>query len=94
METKLFVGNMARETTEQDLRTLFSEAGSVGTVDVIMDRQTGKSKGFAFVVMSSEAEAEKAIGMFNEKDLNDHVLKVNVSKPREDRPTANNSKKY
>lgn len=85
METKLYVGNMAQTTTEQDLRTLFSEAGSVGTVDVIMDRQTGKSKGFAFVVMSSQAEAEKAISMFDAKDVNTKALKVNIAKPREAR---------
>jgi cold-inducible RNA-binding protein len=88
METKLYIGNMSHETTEQELRTMFSEAGSVSTVDVIMDRQTGKPKGFAFVTMSSQAEAEKAISMFNSKDLNSHVLKVNISQPREARPGA------
>jgi cold-inducible RNA-binding protein len=88
METKLYIGNMSKETTEQDLRTMFSEAGTVGTVDVIMDRQTGKPKGFAFVMMSSQAEAEKAISMFNAKDVNAHTLKVNVSLPREERPAS------
>ncbi len=82
METKLYIGNMSHETTEQDLRTMFSEAGTVGTVDVITDRQTGKPKGFAFVTMSSQAEAEKAISMFNAKDLNAHTLKVNIAKPK------------
>ncbi|OJX43812.1 MAG: hypothetical protein BGO78_02285 [Chloroflexi bacterium 44-23] len=86
METKLYVGNMSHETTEQDLRTLFSEAGSVGAVDVIMDHQTGKSKGFAFVTMNSLDEAEKAISMFDTKELNERALKVNISKPREERP--------
>lgn len=86
METRLYVGNMSQETTEQDLRTLFGEAGTVGTVEVIMDRQTGKSKGFAFIMMSNQAEAEKAISMFNAKDVNSRELKVNIAKPREERP--------
>jgi len=85
METKLYVGNMSQSTTEQDLRTMFSEAGTVGSVDVIMDRATGKPKGFAFVMMGSQVEAEKAITMFNAKDVNSRTLKVNISKPREDR---------
>ena len=85
METKLYVGNMSQQTTEQDLRTMFSEAGTVGSVDVIMDRAAGKPKGFAFVTMSSQAEAEKAITMFNAKDVNSRTLKVNISIPRVDR---------
>jgi cold-inducible RNA-binding protein len=88
METKLYVGNMSHETTEQDLRTMFGEAGTVGLVDVIKDRQTGKPKGFAFVTMSSQAEAEKAISMYNTKDLNTSTLKVNIAKPREERTPA------
>jgi cold-inducible RNA-binding protein len=85
METRLYVGNMSSETTEQDLRTMFGEAGAVATVDVIMDRQTGKPKGFAFVTMSSQAEAEKAISLFDAKDLKSRTLKVNIAKPREER---------
>lgn len=85
METKLYIGNMSHETTEQDLRTMFSEAGTVGSVDIIMDRQTGKPKGFAFVMMGNQAEAEKAITMFNAKDVNSRTLKVNISQPREAR---------
>jgi len=79
METKLYIGNMSPATTEQDLRTMFTEAGTVGTVDVIMDRATGKPKGFAFVTMSSQDEAEKAITLFNAKDVNSRTLKVNIS---------------
>lgn len=86
METKLYIGNMAQETTEQDLRTMFSEAGTVGSVEVIMDRQTGKPKGFAFLTMSSQAEAEKAISMFDAKEVNTRALKVNIARPREERP--------
>jgi RNA recognition motif-containing protein len=86
METKLYIGNMSHETTEQDLRTMFSEAGTVASVDVILDRQNGKPKGFAFVTMSSQDEAEKAISLFNAKDVNNRMLRVNISHPREDRP--------
>lgn len=88
METKLYVGNMSHETTEQDLRTMFSEAGTVGSVDVIMDRNSGKPKGFAFVMMGSQEEAEKAISMLDGKDVNDHALKVNLAKTREERPAT------
>jgi RNA recognition motif-containing protein len=94
METKLYVGNMSNETTEQDLRTMFAEAGTVGSVDVVMDRQTGKPKGFAFVMMSSQTEAEKAISLFNTKEVKSHALKVNISQPRVERPvTVNTFKK-
>ena len=86
METKLYIGNMPHQTTEQDLRTMFSEAGTVGTVDVIKDRQTGELKGFGFITMSSQEEADKAIVMFNSKNLDTNTLKVNIAKPREDRP--------
>lgn len=89
METRLYIGNMSKETTEQDLRTMFSEAGSVETVDVVMNHQTGKPRGFAFVTMSNQAEAEKAISMFNTKEVNSHALKVNISLPREERPVPN-----
>ena len=88
METKLYIGNMSDATTEQDLQTMFSEAGTVGSVDVIMDRKTRKSKGFAFVAMSSQAEAEKAISMFNAKDVNEQPLIVNIARPRVERAPA------
>jgi len=86
MEKKLYVGNLSFGTTEEDLRTMMGEAGSVETVDVIMDRVTGMSKGFAFVTMSTQSEAEKAISMFNEKTVGDRVIKVNIARPREERP--------
>ncbi len=85
METKLYVGNMSYNTTEEDLRTLFSEAGTVEAVDIIKDRDTGRPKGFAFVTMTTQAEAEKAISLFNEKNLNDRALTVNIARPREER---------
>jgi RNA recognition motif-containing protein len=86
METKLYVGNLSYDTTEEGLRTLLSQAGTVTTVDMIKDRDTGRPKGFAFVVMSSQVEAEKAISMFNEKTLDDRAIKVNIARPREERP--------
>jgi RNA recognition motif-containing protein len=85
MEVKLYVGNLAYSTTEDDLRTLFAQAGSVATVDVIKDRDTGQPKGFAFVTMGTQAEAQKAINMFNEFNLGDRAMKVNTAKPREER---------
>jgi cold-inducible RNA-binding protein len=86
METKLYVGNMSPETSEQDLRTLFGEAGSVGSVDIIMDRYSGQPKGFAFVIMGSQAEAEKAVSLFDTKEMKGRTLKVNLARPREERP--------
>jgi len=86
MDTKLYVGNLSYDTTEEKLRTLFAEAGSVVSVDLIKDRDSGRSKGFAFVAMETQVEAEKAISMFNEKHFEDRVLKVNIARPREERP--------
>jgi cold-inducible RNA-binding protein len=83
METKLYIGNLSPSTTEVDLRSMFGGAGTVGAVDVIKDHATGKPKGFAFVMMGSQAEAEKAISMFNAKDFNSRILTVNISRPRE-----------
>jgi RNA recognition motif-containing protein len=85
METKLYIGNMSYDTTEDELRTMFSEAGTVQTVDIIKDRDSGRPKGFAFIVMSSQAEAEKAISMFNEKTVKERALTVNIARPREER---------
>jgi len=85
METKLYIGNLAYSTTEDDLRALFAQAGSVRSVSVIKDRDTGRSKGFAFVEMDSQAEAQKAIGLMNGKQLNERSLTVNFARPREER---------
>ena len=84
METKLYVGNLSYNTTEDGLRTLFAQAGTVVAVDVIKDRMTGSSKGFAFVQMSNQAEAENAIRMFNGYSLDSRDLKVNVARPKEE----------
>lgn len=85
METKLYVGNLPYTTTEDDLKTLFEQAGSVTAVDLIKDRDTGSSKGFAFVTMGSQSELEKAIQMFNGYSLGNREMKVNIARPREER---------
>lgn len=84
METKLYVGNLPYSTTEDELRELFTQAGTVASVSIIMDRMTGSPKGFAFVEMGSPAEAEKAVTMFNGYSLNRRELKVNPARPREE----------
>lgn len=85
MEAKLYVGNLSFETTEQSLQELFMQAGNVVSVALIKDRDTNRSKGFGFVEMSTQAEAQKAISMFNSYTLNDRQLTVNVARPREER---------
>jgi RNA recognition motif-containing protein len=84
MENKLYVGNLSYSTTEDDLRSLFADAGTISSVALIKDRRTGRSKGFAFVEMSSQAEAEAAISMFNGKTLNERELTVNIARPRKE----------
>jgi RNA recognition motif-containing protein len=86
MESKLYVGNLSYNTTEDQLRTLFSQAGTVTSVTVIKDRDTGRSKGFGFVEMSTQAEAQKAIATFANYSLDDRQLTVNMARPREERP--------
>ncbi len=86
MATKLYVGNLSFETTEGDLRNLFESCGSVTSCNLITDKFTGKSRGFAFVEMAAPAEAEKAISELHGKDCDGRPLTVNEAKPREDRP--------
>ena len=85
MEVKLYVGNLSYSTTEDDLRTLFAQAGQVASVALIKDRDTGNSKGFAFVEINTQAEAQKAVSLLNGYNLEDRELKVNLAKPREAR---------
>jgi RNA recognition motif-containing protein len=85
MDVKLYVGNLSYTTTEDDSRTLFAKAGQVASVALITDRKTGNSRGFAFVEMNTQAEAEQAISMLNGFNLDDRELKVNIAKPRENR---------
>jgi RNA recognition motif-containing protein len=77
---------MSYDTTEEQLRTLFSEAGSVVGIDVIKDRSTGSSKGFGFVTMGSQADATNAITSMNGREVNGRPLTVNTAKAREERP--------
>ena len=88
MEVKLYVGNLDYTTTEDDLRTLFAQAGAVASVALIKDRDTGRSKGFAFVEMGTQAEAQKAITMFAAFKLGERELTVNLAKPREERSSG------
>lgn len=92
MNEKLYVGNLSYGTTENDLRTLFTQAGDVTSCELIKDRDSGQSKGFAFVTMGSQAAAEKAISMFNAYSLDNRSLTVNVAKPREPRRQFNNDR--
>ncbi|HET7089720.1 MAG TPA: RNA-binding protein [Anaerolineae bacterium] len=85
MDVKLYVGNLSYATSEDDLRALFAQAGTVASVALIKDRDTNRSKGFAFVEMSNQAEAQKAISMFNSYTLHDRNLTVNLARPREER---------
>jgi RNA recognition motif-containing protein len=85
MAMKLYVGNLAFQTTSEELRTLFSQAGNVESANVVEDRDTGRSRGFGFVEMASREEGEAAIAQFNGNDLGGRNLTVNVAKPRENR---------
>lgn len=86
MSTKLFVGNLSFKITENDLQDAFAAYGSVVETNLMMDRMSGRPRGFAFVTMSSEAEAQKAIEALNGKELDGRALTVNVARPREERP--------
>ena len=85
MSTKLFVGNLAFQTTSEDLQELFAQAGTVESASVVEDRMTGRSRGFAFVEMATKEEAEAAIAQFNGKEVGGRALNVNEAKPRENR---------
>ena len=85
MSTKLYVGNLAFQTTSQELQELFAQAGTVESASVVEDRDTGRSRGFAFVEMATSEEANAAIDQFNGKEVGGRALKVNEAKPRENR---------
>jgi RNA recognition motif-containing protein len=82
---KLYVGNLSFQTTSDELQTMFAQAGTVESVSLIEDRETGRSRGFGFVEMSSKEEGAAAIQQFNGKDMGGRALNVNEAKPREDR---------
>ena len=82
MDIRIYVGNLAKTTTQDEINTLFATAGAVSSVELVKDKGTGLSKGFAFVSMPEQADADKAISMFNAYSLADNELKVNIAKPR------------
>jgi cold-inducible RNA-binding protein len=85
MSMKLYVGNLSFDTSSNELQTLFAQAGTVESVSLIEDRETGRSRGFGFVEMQTKEEGAAAIEQFNGKDLGGRALKVNEAKPRENR---------
>lgn len=85
MSNKLFVGNLSFDTTENDLQDAFAAHGTVMETNLLMDRETGRPRGFGFITMSSAEEAEKAISALNGSQLGGRALTVNVAKPREER---------
>jgi RNA recognition motif-containing protein len=86
MATKLFIGSLAWATNDDSLKEFFSQAGTVVSANVIVDRDTNRSKGFGFVEMSSDEEAKKAVETLNGKDLDGRAIVVNEARPREERP--------
>ncbi len=86
MATKLFIGSLAWATNDDSLKDFFSQAGTVVSANVIVDRDTNRSKGFGFVEMSSDEEAKKAVEELNGKDLDGRPIVVSEARPREDRP--------
>tara|TARA_R110002049_G_scaffold132632_1_gene291770 strand:- start:2210 stop:2638 length:429 start_codon:yes stop_codon:yes gene_type:complete len=88
MNTKMYVGNLTFEVTEAEVRELFSEHGPVNEVALIMDRDTNRPRGFAFVTMNSKEGMDNAIAQLDGKDFNGRALTVNEARPREDRPSG------
>ncbi len=88
MAKKLYVGGLPYSTTDEELKELFSQAGTVETATVIIDRMTNRSKGFGFVEMADDEGAQKAIEMFDGKDFGGRNIKVNEARPREERPRS------
>jgi cold-inducible RNA-binding protein len=90
---KLYVGNLSFETTENDLQDLFEQHGTVKEVHLMMDKMTGKSRGFAFVTMGDATQGSAAMGALNGHELNGRALNVNEARPREDRPRPYGAKR-
>ncbi len=83
---RLFVGNLSFQTAENDLQDYFSQAGSVTSVNLMLDKMTGRSRGFAFIEFATPEEASKAVEQFHNKEFQGRQLTVNVARPREERP--------
>ena len=90
MAKKLYVGNLSYDTTEDALKDTFSQAGTVESAIIIKDKMSGRSKGFGFVEMSTDEEAQKAIEVLNGKELDGRALTVNEARPMEERPRREN----
>ncbi|HTV40170.1 MAG TPA: RNA-binding protein [Candidatus Sulfotelmatobacter sp.] len=93
MNNKLFVGNLSFQTTENDLNDAFAAHGTVTEANLMIDRTTNRSRGFAFVTMGTEEEAQKAISAMNGAQLNGRAITVNVARPREERPGGGGSRR-
>lgn len=85
MEYELYVGNLSKSTTQEELSSLFAQAGEVTAINVIKNRKSGESNGFAFIKMSAQSEADRAVSMFNAFPLNDHYMRVNLVNARKQR---------
>ena len=94
MGRKLYVGNLSYDVNDSDLQAAFAEHGTVDSANVIMDRETGRSKGFGFVEMPDDAAAESAIKALNDTSLNGRNIKVNQARPREQRPARNSGGRW
>jgi cold-inducible RNA-binding protein len=94
MSMKLYVGNLSFDTSSNELQTLFAQAGTVESVSLIEDRETGRSRGFGFVEMQTKEEGAAAIAQFNGKDVGGRALKVNEAKPREGGGGRNGGSRY
>src|SRR5437867_11320508 len=87
-DSRLFVGNLPYKTMESELQEYFSPAGAINSVDLMVDKFTGKSRGFAFIEFANQADANKAVEMFHNKEFQGRALTVNIARPREDRPQS------
>ena len=94
MSTKLFVGNLSFNTTENDLQDAFAAHGTVVEATLMMDRMSGRSRGFAFVTMGSPEEAQKAIEAMNGSQMDGRALTVNIARPREERPPGGGRREF
>lgn len=94
MNNKLFVGNLSFQTTENDLQDAFSAYGTVTETNLMMDRMTNRPRGFGFVTMASDEEAQAAIAGLNGRDLSGRALTVNVARPREERPAGGGRREF
>ena len=88
MEIRIYVGNLSKTTTQEEVKALFEKAGTVSSVEIVAEKGTGLSKGFAFVAMTNQEEADKAISMYNAYDMGGNTLKVNIAKPRIEHASA------